>query len=214
MAIYVTAEDDAIEVHNRLNALGPIPDRLYVLPLPDPATRGPATTAAWTDLDRQLPGLRLVVLDPLQPLCALDLDVPESAQARRMWTCASAQGGHRPGGSRGPALHQDRRQRCLRTPARTAGGLPRHRQAPPGRLGWHVARPRGTGDGDGPGLEAGQVAGRARRSCGQRAGRVRDRASGAVGRRTSGWRPCVPGQEWERPSPRENGTFPASRSSL
>jgi 5S rRNA maturation endonuclease (ribonuclease M5) len=35
VAIYVTAEDDAIEVHNRLNALGPIPDRLYVLPLPD-----------------------------------------------------------------------------------------------------------------------------------------------------------------------------------
>ncbi len=51
VAIYVTAEDDAIEVHNRLNALGPIPDQLYVLPLPDaggaiplfapdPATRG------------------------------------------------------------------------------------------------------------------------------------------------------------------------------
>jgi 5S rRNA maturation endonuclease (ribonuclease M5) len=57
VAIYVTAEDDAIEVHNRLNALGPIPDRLYVLPLPDaggaiplfapdPATRGPSTTPA------------------------------------------------------------------------------------------------------------------------------------------------------------------------
>jgi len=94
VAIYVTAEDDAIDVHNRLNALGPIPDLLYVLPLPDaggavplfapdPATRGPATTAAWTDLERQLkamPGLRLVVLDPLQPLCALDLNVPENAQ--------------------------------------------------------------------------------------------------------------------------------------
>ena len=94
VAIYVTAEDDAIEVHNRLSALGPIPDRLYVLPLPDaggavplfapdPSTRGPATTVAWTDLERQLkamPGLRLVVLDPLQPLCALDLNVPENAQ--------------------------------------------------------------------------------------------------------------------------------------
>lgn len=94
VAIYVTAEDDAIEVHNRLNALGPIPDRLYVLPLPDaggavplfasdPATRGPATTAAWAGLERQLnamPGLGLVVLDPLQPLCALDLNVPENAQ--------------------------------------------------------------------------------------------------------------------------------------
>ena len=94
VAIYITAEDDAIEVHNRLNALGPIPDRLYVLPLPDaggaqplfapdPATRGPATTAAWLELERQLramAGLRLVVLDPLQPLCALDLNVPENAQ--------------------------------------------------------------------------------------------------------------------------------------
>lgn len=94
VAIYITAEDDAIEVHNRLNALGQIPDRLYVLPLPDaggavplfapdPATRGPATTAAWIELERQLRamvGLRLVVLDPLQPLCALDLNVPENAQ--------------------------------------------------------------------------------------------------------------------------------------
>lgn len=94
VAIYVTAEDDAIEVHNRLNALGAIPDRLYVLPLPDaggaqplfapdPATRGPAMTAAWAQLERQLrqmPNLRLVVLDPLQPLCALDLNVPENAQ--------------------------------------------------------------------------------------------------------------------------------------
>jgi hypothetical protein len=94
VAIYVTAEDDAIEVHNRLNALGPIPDRLYVLPLPDAggamplfapdaATRGPSTTPAWAGLQRQLkamPGLRLVVLDPLQPLCALDLNVPENAQ--------------------------------------------------------------------------------------------------------------------------------------
>ena len=94
VAIYITAEDDAIEAHNRLNALGPIPDRLYVLPLPDaggavplfapdPATRGPAITAAWMDLERQLkavPSLCLVVLDPLQPLCALDLNVPENAQ--------------------------------------------------------------------------------------------------------------------------------------
>ena len=94
VAIYVTAEDDAIEVHNRLNALGPIPDRLYVLPLPDaggavplfapdPATRGPSTTQAWLALEQQLTtlaGLRLIILDPLQPLCALDLNVPENAQ--------------------------------------------------------------------------------------------------------------------------------------
>jgi len=94
VAVYITAEDDAIEVHNRLNALGPIPDRLYVLPLPDaggavplfapdPSGRGPATTTAWTDLERQLRAMTdlcLVVLDPLQPLCALDLNVPENAQ--------------------------------------------------------------------------------------------------------------------------------------
>lgn len=94
VAIYVTAEDDAIEVHNRLNALGPIPERLYVLPLPDaggavalfapdPATRGPSVTTAWAALEQQLKsmaGLILVVLDPLQPLCALDLNVPENAQ--------------------------------------------------------------------------------------------------------------------------------------
>lgn len=94
LAIYVTAEDDAIEVHNRLNALGPIPDRLYVLPLPDagdavplfapgPATRGPSTIPAWLALEQQLTllaGLRLIILDPLQPLCALDLNVPENAQ--------------------------------------------------------------------------------------------------------------------------------------
>lgn len=94
LAVYITAEDDAIEVHNRLNVLGPIPDRLYVLPLPDaggavplfapdPATRGPSTTPAWLALEQQLtalPGLRLIILDPLQPLCALDLNVPENAQ--------------------------------------------------------------------------------------------------------------------------------------
>ena len=94
IAIYVTAEDDAIEVHNRLRSLGTIPNRLFVLPLPDaggavalfapdPSSRGPSTTRAWIELDRQLKGmagLSLVVLDPLQPLCALDLNVPENAQ--------------------------------------------------------------------------------------------------------------------------------------
>ncbi|GAB4477672.1 MAG: hypothetical protein OHK0018_08570 [Erythrobacter tepidarius] len=94
VAIYITAEDDAIEVHNRLNALGPIPGRLYVLPLPDAggavplfapdaATRGPSTTPAWLALEQQLTtvtDLRLIILDPLQPLCALDLNVPENAQ--------------------------------------------------------------------------------------------------------------------------------------
>ena len=94
VAIYVTAEDDAIEDHNRLHALGPVPERLYVVPLPDaggtsplyapdPATRGPGSTSAWSKLEEQLKGmteLHLVILDPLQPLCALDLNVPENAQ--------------------------------------------------------------------------------------------------------------------------------------
>ncbi len=50
---------------------------------PDPATRGPSTTQAWLALEQQLTtlaGLRLIILDPLQPLCALDLNVPENAQ--------------------------------------------------------------------------------------------------------------------------------------
>jgi hypothetical protein len=93
-AVYITAEDDAIEVHNRLNALGSIPLALYTLPLPDaggsralfapdPLTRGPGATDDWWALTQQLhaiPHLALVVLDPLQPLCALDLNVPENAQ--------------------------------------------------------------------------------------------------------------------------------------
>ena len=93
-ALYITAEDDAIELHNRLNALGQIPSRLYVMPLPDaggaqaffapdPLTKAPSTTGAWLELVSQFDGLsdlKLVVFDPLQPLCALDLNVPENAQ--------------------------------------------------------------------------------------------------------------------------------------
>lgn len=93
-ALYITAEDDAIELHNRLNALGQIPPRLFVMPLPDaggaqaffapdPLTKAPSTTGAWLELVSQFDGLsdlKLVVLDPLQPLCALDLNVPENAQ--------------------------------------------------------------------------------------------------------------------------------------
>ena len=93
-AVYLTAEDDAIEVHNRLAALGEIPPRLYVVPLPDaggavalfapdPVTKAPSITAAWSDLESQfdtLENLKLVIFDPLQPLCALDLNVPENAQ--------------------------------------------------------------------------------------------------------------------------------------
>jgi AAA domain len=93
-AVYVTAEDDAIEVHNRLRVLGPIPEQLYVVPLPDAGgasplfapdalTRSACVTGAWCALERELHALMplaVIVLDPLQPLCALDLNVPENAQ--------------------------------------------------------------------------------------------------------------------------------------
>lgn len=93
--VYITAEDDAIETHTRLRALGSIPDRLYVVPLPDaggamplfaPDTvrkGAPTTTDVWGDLEHQfqaMPDLCVIILDPLQPLCALDLNVPENAQ--------------------------------------------------------------------------------------------------------------------------------------
>lgn len=93
-AVLVTAEDDGAEVHARLRALGDIPNDLYVLPLPDAGgavplfapdrgSRAPVATPAWQalcDQFRQIEGLRLVALDPLQPLCALDLNMPENAQ--------------------------------------------------------------------------------------------------------------------------------------
>lgn len=94
VALYLTAEDDAIELHSRLNALGDISSRLYVVPLPDAGgaqaffapegnSRMPVTTSAWSDLlvqIEELDGIKLVIFDPLQPLCALDLNVPENAQ--------------------------------------------------------------------------------------------------------------------------------------
>jgi hypothetical protein len=93
-AVYITAEDDAIELHNRLHSLGAIPPRLYTVPLPDaggaqayfapnPVSRAPGTTKAWDDLNEQIAAIndvKLIVIDPLQPLCALDLNVPENAQ--------------------------------------------------------------------------------------------------------------------------------------
>lgn len=93
-AVYLSAEDDSIELHTRLAALGGPHERLIAVPLPsaggapimfraDPATREPSVTAAWEALTRQikeLPDLAVVILDPLQPLCALDLNAPEHAQ--------------------------------------------------------------------------------------------------------------------------------------
>lgn len=93
-AIYITAEDDFIEMHLRLNSLGDIPDNLYVVPLsdaggvkhlfvPDPARKVPKCTEFWESLVRQfksIPDLRVIIIDPLQPLCGLDFNVPENAQ--------------------------------------------------------------------------------------------------------------------------------------
>lgn len=93
-AVYLSAEDDSIELHNRLAALGGPHERLTAVPLPsaggapimfraDPVTREPSVTTAWEGLTRQvkeLPDLAVVILDPLQPLCALDLNAPEHAQ--------------------------------------------------------------------------------------------------------------------------------------
>jgi len=93
-AVYISAEDDDIELHNRLAALGGPHRRLIAVPLPscggapimfraDPMTREPSVTAAWEGLTRQIKGitgLAAVALDPLQTLCGLDLNVPEYAQ--------------------------------------------------------------------------------------------------------------------------------------
>src|SRR5690606_9325401 len=93
-AVYVTAEDDAIEMHNRLLSLGPIPPNLDTLPLPDAGgakpvfapesgSRNRGSRLDWAVLSEHLlriPQLGLVVLDLPQPLCARDLSVPERAQ--------------------------------------------------------------------------------------------------------------------------------------
>jgi phage/plasmid primase-like uncharacterized protein len=94
-AVLLCAEDDAIEVHSRLAALGEIPARLIVVPCPDAGGvpslfgldekgRSPETTPRFTELAaqfREIPGLRLIGFDPLQALCGgLDLNLPQHAQ--------------------------------------------------------------------------------------------------------------------------------------
>lgn len=94
-AVLLCGEDDAIEVHSRLDALGGPVDRLTVVPLPDAGGvrplftlddkgRVPATTEHFRELSRQLKaidGLALVAFDPLQALCGgLDLNLPQHAQ--------------------------------------------------------------------------------------------------------------------------------------
>lgn len=92
-SVYISAEDDSIELHGRIAALGGGVKGFYAVPLPsaggaEPLFRlGPnrefSTTPAWDDLVRQLRRVRGLValsVDPLQPLCALDLNMPEAAQ--------------------------------------------------------------------------------------------------------------------------------------
>jgi len=93
-AVYVSCEDDETEIHSRLDALGGKPEKLFALPLPSTGgapiffhsavtTKGPTTTSSWESFSVQvksLPELALVVLDPLQSLCGLDLNQPENAQ--------------------------------------------------------------------------------------------------------------------------------------
>ena len=89
MAIYVTAEDDAIGVQPVEHALRPIPGTVGIAaavpavrcPLfADHPSRGRRPCTAWTDLERQLKvmaGTRLVVLDPCSR-CVPSLNVPET----------------------------------------------------------------------------------------------------------------------------------------
>lgn len=96
------------------------------------------------------------------------------SRARRMWTCYLTSRRPSPAPPSRATLHQDRRQRRLRAPARAARVLPRHRQAPPNRLGGHAAGSGRAGDGHGRRLEAGQMA-----RCSRRPGGAR-RAGGSV----------------------------------
>jgi len=96
-AVYISGEDDQTELHNRLQALcpGPRPDALLAIPCPsaggapvffklDPKSREPVATPEWRDFCAQveeLEDLAVVIIDPLQIFCALDLNPNENAQA-------------------------------------------------------------------------------------------------------------------------------------
>ena len=94
-AVYVSAEDDKPEIHRRLWSLrdGVMPERLHVLSLPDVGhfgiieadrqTREYKATEAWRDLAaevRELPDVKLVVLDTLQALTTGDTNTVEATQ--------------------------------------------------------------------------------------------------------------------------------------
>jgi hypothetical protein len=94
-AVYVSAEDDEPEIHRRLWSLcgGVMPDRLLVLSLPDVGhfgiieadrtTKEFKPTEAWRDLVteiRELPDVKLIVLDTLQALTTGDTNTVEATQ--------------------------------------------------------------------------------------------------------------------------------------
>lgn len=94
-AVYVSAEDDQPEIHRRLWSLcgGVMPDRLHVLSLPDVGhfgiieadrlTREYRPTEAWRDLVteiRELPDVKLILLDTLQALTTGDTNTVEATQ--------------------------------------------------------------------------------------------------------------------------------------
>lgn len=84
--VILTAEDDNDEVHRRIEALGrPIPDRLYILPLPDitgpmplivPGRSGPELAPAWFELEEQLLDLNPVLInfDPMASFVMADVN--------------------------------------------------------------------------------------------------------------------------------------------
>lgn len=95
-AVYISAEDDAAELHRRLHMLmegAAMPQRLHVLSLPDvghfgviePDERGNAMrpTQAWQELVSQakaLDDVRLVVLDTLQAMSSGDTNAADAVQ--------------------------------------------------------------------------------------------------------------------------------------
>lgn len=94
-AVVLCGEDDRTEVHSRLKTLGGQDnEKLIVVPLPsaggakpffrlDPQNRQPTVTEDWYALVaqlKQIEDLVLVVIDPLQVICLLDLNLPENAQ--------------------------------------------------------------------------------------------------------------------------------------
>lgn len=92
-AVYLSAEDDHIEIHGRLNSLGGPVRGFYAVPLPNAGGAKPyfqaiekqfVTTESWAALVAQLrtiKNLTTLIIDPIQPLCAMDLNMPEAAQA-------------------------------------------------------------------------------------------------------------------------------------